>query len=589
MKKKGLTFFLAFLYSIAYTVAGPMIAAQAIKFGWPQFFSFVLCFVLCSAFNFFFFTVMPQLRPRIENGRISLFFNKCFEKAGERKLFFIIWTFIFVSWIPAYLILYPGVLSYDMVSQVNSALGEIKDNHHPVLHTWLIRFFMRSGDTYFSGYEFGIGLLSLLQMLILSYALTRLVIMLKQKKVPILIVLFTALLSAIWFMNACLSVTMIKDTLHAAFLVLFACHFTEIATDPSEYLRRKQNLFILPVISFLMCAFRNNGIHIYLFCFAALFLLRIPLILRISQMRISQIKKSSQMESSQMKSSQMKSSLIRISQIRKVNKNIILAVIILIPVFMYKIYTGPVFDALGIAQGEIREALSVPIQQLQRVAVKKADELTSEQTEQMSYYIDNLAWRESSPGRVYSPFCADPAKSSFYSNRYNDNPIAFWKFYLQIGRQFSKEYIVAFLSNTIGFWYPGYYDVSYVMYENYPPEMFAEPLERKSILDSPILKTYYKSVCESDFWRRIPVLRVFFVPAFTLWFLLYALALAWKKRGFFTKVLPVFLPLIAQYGIMLLSPMPSFRYAWPFYLMLPLTLIGICGSPEPSTLTEKSI
>ena len=531
--------FLAFFYSIVYTVAGPMIAAQDIKFDQSQLLSFAVCFILSSAVNFFIFSVIPKLHLCTGNGRVSQYLNRGLDKVGNRRLFLFVWAFIFVSWIPAYLILYPGVLAYDMISQVGSALGEITNNHHPILHTWLIRFFMKLGDALFSSYEFGIGLLSLLQMLILSYALTRLVFLLKKKKVPILIVMLTALLSAIWFMNACLSVTMIKDCLHAAFLVLFVCHFTEIATSPLEYTLRKQNLFILPVISFLMCAFRNNGIHIYIFCFTALFILRL-------------------------------------SQIKKVKAYVALIVAVLLPVFVYKIYTGPVFDALGVAQGEIREALSVPIQQLQRVAVKEADKLTSEQTERMTYYIDDLEWMEGSTGRAYSPFCADFAKSCFYSDHYNDDPIAFWKFYLQTGEQFSKEYIVAFLSNTLGYWYPGYYEFSYVMYENYPPESFAEPLERKTIWDSQILKRYYESVCNSDFWRETPVLRLFFVPGFTLWFLLYALALAWKKRRFFTKVLPLFLTLIAQYGIMILSPMTSFRYSWPFYLMLPLAFIGIC-------------
>ena len=36
--------------------------------------------------------------------------------------------------------------------------------------------------------------------------------------------------------------------------------------------------------------------------------------------------------------------------------------------------------------------------------------------------------------------------------------------------------------------------------------------------------------------------------------------------------------LIAQIGIMMLSPIASFRYSWPFYLLLPLTFIGIWGN-----------
>ena len=437
-----------------------------------------------------------------------------------------------------------------MISQTTSALGEITNNHHPVLHTWLIRVFMRMGEKLFSSYESGIGLLSLLQMIILSYALSRMVMLLKKKAVPILLVIGTAVLSAVWFMNACLSVTMIKDTLHAAFLVLFCCHFVEIATNPSEYIARKRNLVLFPIVSFFMCAFRNNGLHIYLFCFAILLVLRI-------------------------------------SRFRRVKRYLPLIAVVILPVIMFKIYTGPVFDALGIEPGQVREALSIPIQQLQRVAVKRAGELTPEQTEMMGYYIDDLEWRSWSPGREYDPFISDPAKSCFISSRYEDDPIAFWKFYLQTGKQFSKEYLVAFLSNTLGYWYPGYYDFSYVMYDNYAPETFPEPLERKSILKSKALEGYYESLCSSDFWRSTWGVRIFFVSGFAPWILIFAVVLSWRKKGFFTMTLPLFLPLIAQYGIMLLSPMSSFRYSWPYYLMLPLTFIAIFTNkiaPAPQSL-----
>lgn len=536
---------LALFYSVVYTVIGPMIANQVISFEQVRILPFAVCFIICLAVNFLIFFIMPRLYLRAENGRISKCLNSFFEKVGDRRLFLLVWAFLFVSWVPAYLIFYPGVLSYDMINQTKSALGGITDNHHPVLHTWLIGLFMKLGDSLLGDYESGLGILSLLQMFILSYALTRLIFLLKKRKVPALMLIFTAFLSAIWFENACLSVTMIKDILHAAFLVLFACHFMEIALNPSEYSLRKHNLFIFPVVSFLMCAFRNNGIHIYLFCFAVLLVLRIH-------------------------------------RIKKAKAYIPLIAAILLPVFMFKIYTGPVFEAFGIAQGESREALSVPIQQLQRVTVRRAEELTGEQMERMEYYIANTPeWLEPAPGRAYDPFCADPAKTSFHSGHYDEDPIAFWKFYLQTGAQFPELYAVAFLSNTLGYWYPGYYEFSYVMYDNYPPEVFAEPLERKSIWNPQVLQKYYESACGSDFWRETPVLRLFFVPGFALWFLLYAIALAWKKRGFFTKVLPLFLPLIAQYGIMLLSPMSSFRYSWPFYLMLPLVFAGICGNFEP--------
>ena len=537
MTKKLLAVFFAFVYSVAYVIVGPMTEAQSYSLEKVRPLSFVLCFAICSAVNILVLCVIPQ-KDHCLFRKINEKISTRLDRYDDRILFWVLWAFIFIMWLPAYLILYPGVLSYDMISQTTSALGQITNNHHPVLHTWLIRVFMRMGMNLFSSYESGLGMLSLLQMIVLSYALSRLVMLLKKKAVPILIVIGTAVLSAVWFMNACLSVTMIKDTLHAAFLVLFCCHYVEIATNPLEYIGQKRNLVFFPIVSFFMCAFRNNGIHIYLFCFAALLVLRV-------------------------------------SRIRKVKSYLPLIAVVVLPVIMFKVYTGPVFNALGIEPGQVREALSIPIQQLQRVAVTKESELSGEQTEMIGYYITDLEWREWSPGREYDPFISDPAKSCFVSSRYESDPIAFWKFYLQTGKQFSKEYIVAFLSNTLGYWYPGYYDYSFVMYDNYPPETFPEPLERKSILKSQALEKYYESVCSSEFWRSTWGLRIFFVPGFAPWILLLAMVLSWRKKGFFTMVLPLFMPLVAQYGIMLLSPMASFRYSWPFYLMLPLSFIAI--------------
>ena len=546
MVKIVLSVSLAFLYSLAYAVVGPRIEAQNISFDSSQLLPFLLCFLLCSVTNYALFSLVPRVNFDMRKVGIIQRINNL----EQRKFFIFVWLFIFVSWMPAYCVFFPGILSYDMISQVGSAMGEITNNHHPVLHTWLIRIFMNLGKDLFSSYEVGIGLLSLLQVLLVSYSLARLVALLKKKKVPVVIVLIVAFLSSAWFMNACLAMTMIKDTLFAAFLVLFSCHFTEIVTNPYEYSRQKRNFVLLPIVGFFMCAFRNNGLHIYLFCFAGLLILRMK-------------------------------------HWNKIKTYITLVIVILLPVVAFKIYSGPVFEAWNIEQGQVREALSVPIQQLQRVAVLRGTELNAEQTELMDYYIDNLMWRSWEPGRKYDPFAADPAKSCFFSGRYNEDPLAFWKFYLQIGEQFSKEYIVAFLSNTLGFWYPGYDGFAYVVYENYVPEVFVVPLERMSIGNLQFVDEYYKSVCTDSFWRVTPVIRLFFMPGFAPWILVYALVLSWRKKTYFTKVIPLFLPLIAQIGIMMLSPIASFRYSWPFYLLLPLALIGIWGNRELDEMEEK--
>ena len=532
------SFFIAIFYSVAYTVVGPMMKSQIIAFDRSCILPFAVCFVISFAVSLAILHFFPKLHFKKASGRLTQICKKC----GGRKMFFITWALIFVSWIPAFLVTFPGVLSYDILSQTYSAFGVININHHPVLHTWLLRVFMNLGYSVKSEYEFGLGLLSLLQMILLSYALTRLVFLLKKKGVPVVWVIITGVMSALWFMNAILAVTMIKDTLYAAFLILFVCHFTEIVTDPSEYVRDRKNFFILPVVAFFMCAFRNNGIHIYLFCFAGL-------------------------------------TILRLKYVKKARNYVALIVAIIVPIVMFKIYSGPVFSALGIRQGEVREALCVPIQQLQRVAVNRWDELTEEQKNLMDYYLDNLKWMNPPTERAYSPFISDPAKSCFYSDNYNADPVAFWKFYLKTGKQFSKEYVVAFLSNTLGYWYPGYYEYSYVEYENYPAEEFVKPLQRKTVWNSSVVNACYESLCRSEFWRKTPLIRVFIIPAFSTWLLLFELMLA-RKKGYFGNVLPMFLPQIAVWGIMLLSPMSSFRYSWPFYLLLPVFFICMWGKSK---------
>lgn len=545
MAKKVWAVLLAFLYSVFYTVVGPKIMTQNLSFDGSEVWPFLICFFICSVVNVLIVVIVERWDFEIKHKG----FVRLFSRISNHKLLFLVWGLIFVSWLPAYFVIFPGILSYDIIDQTRYALGTIPDNHHPVMHTWLLRVFMQFGERVFSSYEVGLGFLSLLQMLVVSYALSRLVVLLKKKNVPNLIVIITALFSAIWFMNVCLSLTMIKDTLFAAFLVLFGCHFVEIVMNPSEYVRDKKNLILLPVVGFLMCALRNNGFHIYLFCFAGLLILRIK-------------------------------------HIKKLKIYIALVIAIMLPIFAYKIYTGPVFDAWDIKSGQVREALSVPIQQLQRVAYHRADLLTEEQVRLMDYYIDDLDWMEPSPGRVYDPFVADPAKSCFHSEAYNEDPIAFWKFYLEIGIQFAKDYVVAFLSNSLGFWYPGYREFSFVEYENYPSDWFPVPLERKSLADIVFVDNYYANLCTSETLRNTPGIRLFFMPGYAPWILLFTMILAWKKKENFTKVIPLFLPLIAQLGIMLLSPIASFRYSWPLFLLLPISFIGIWGSNEPKKSEE---
>ena len=574
----GITAFItALLYSFIFAILGPMTVTQSFVFKGEMIPRFIICLLLCVFINYVCFRFVPELNFKKADAGLS----KTVERIGKRRVFLILWAFVFLSWVPAFLILFPGVLSYDSISQTEDALGVISNNHHPVLHTWLLRVFMRFGESVFHSYEAGLGFLSLLQMILLSFSVTRLVAFLYKRKVPVFLNLIVIILSAFWFQNAIMSVTFVKDTLHGAFLILFTIHFVQIATKTSEYVSHKANFFLFPVIAFLMFATRNNGLHIYIFCFAILLLIKLfGIVGKSKRRRTEEVSEKTNPEGEApavTKTEEISTENINKKSTKGIKLYIILALVIILPVILFKIYTGPVFRALNIEQGQVREALSLPTQQLQRVAIVKGYMLTDEQLNQIDYYITDLSWREWDPGRKYDPFNADPAKACFISEHYTENPIAFWRLYFSMGRRFPAEYVKAFLSNTAGFWYPGAYIHSYVMYDNYAPEEFTYPLYRKSLVHVPFLEKIYSSLCSSEFLRKTSGVRLFFVTGFVTWQLIFAIVLSWRKKGFFQNVLPVMLPLIAQLGIMYLSPITSFRYSWAFYLILPVVFIPIFG------------
>ena len=111
--------FLALFYSIVYTVAGPVIAAQDIQFDRPPLFSFLLCFIVCTAVNIFLFSVMPRLHSAAGNGRLSRYLDRRFDKVGERRLFLLVWACVMGTRM-AHLISRRSILRYDIAGRQRS-------------------------------------------------------------------------------------------------------------------------------------------------------------------------------------------------------------------------------------------------------------------------------------------------------------------------------------------------------------------------------------------------------------------------------------------------------------------------------------
>lgn len=100
------------------------------------------------------------------------------------KYFWLLWLFIFVTWLPAFLAMYPGNLSYDGVPQLLQTIGhQGLSAHHPVLHTLYLTYSVELGKNIFGSYNIGLAIYSLTQMALLSSSLAYMVHQLIKRRV----------------------------------------------------------------------------------------------------------------------------------------------------------------------------------------------------------------------------------------------------------------------------------------------------------------------------------------------------------------------------------------------------------------------
>lgn len=70
------------------------------------------------------------------------------------------------------------------------------------------------------------------------------------------------------------------------------------------------------------------------------------------------------------------------------NKKIVVLLIFIIPLFAYKIYSGPVFNILGVTKTDtFREMLSIPSQQFARVYNYNLKVFSKEELKQLKSFI----------------------------------------------------------------------------------------------------------------------------------------------------------------------------------------------------------
>ena len=428
----------------------------------------------------------------------------------NKKSILVIALIILVFWMPYFIKFYPGILSPDSISQMNQ-VAEIQElgNHHPVFHTILISLFVKIG-TLFGDYNTGVAVYSIFQMITMSLIFSFTVYYLNKKKLPILIIILAFLFFTIYPIMGIYSVTMWKDILFGGVMLLYTICITELVVNKNKLMSSKILMIFFSIIVLLIMLLRNNGIYIII--------LSLPFLLLLN---------------------------------KDIWKKLI--VVFVIPVVCYLLITGPLFNILDVKKGSIGEALSIPIQQLTRVAKLERDTLTDEEYDLINKYIklDNVD---------YNPRLSDPAKNNFDNVLFNENKMEFISLWAKLFLKYPIQYVESFLCNSYGYWYP---ETIYWIYST-GVQRNSLGIESKGLTDLPTMEILAQN-------RTIPIHTLLYSIGFMVWLVFISLMYMIYKKKY--RYLSIFIGIIGLWITILASPVYcEYRYMFGLVTSLPILL-----------------
>lgn len=453
-----------------------------------------------------------------------------------------------VCYLPGYLAYYPGICAYDMPIQVGQIVSGNYGTHHPLAHTLLIGAFMKLGGA-LGDVNTGIALYTAFQMLALALTFAAGIAWLRTLQIkPIwtaLVWSWCCLFPIHWYM----SITVTKDVFFTMFFVLQLICFCQLLHlgDARLGFGRWDAGYLLSAIG--MVLFRNNGRYALL---GVLFFLGIGCIRRHDSRKL----------------------LLR------------LALHTIAGILLGSILLSLLSKATDAQEGDKREMLSIPIQQLARtmiyhggVGVLEEDDGTMEEQDKLliSDFILDEAYRE------YRPDIADPVKRHTYTYVVRYRTGEFLQTWLHLLARYPGDYVNAALAVNLGYYYIG--DQSHAHINENGLEQGLGYIQTRwveaELADYGIYKDskweglhrLLEAYADSNGYLYTPVLNLLMIPGVWLWIYLF-LAVFLLVRKKYLLMLPI--TLIAGYYLTLvLGPTVQLRYLYPVMTAAPFLLLFV--------------
>lgn len=358
------------------------------------FFAFIILLVLIYILLIIIFKLLDKISNNKEKG------NKLYNFIFEKNPLLITFIIFFIFSIPFIIFYYPGPVHWDGLQELNYFYKiDAFSNHHPVFPTLIMGLSMKLGRLIYND-NLGIFLYTFPQLMFSCFTFAYILKFMKDIKTSKIIRVLTFiffLFNPVWYVNG---YTIVKDTYYYLFFIWFLIYYYKFYLDNS-----KKNTYLLFLFSMLVILFRNNGIYIVI------------------------------------------ASLIPYLFKKNLRKKAVSFILIFI---LFQFSYNKSLDYFKIRPSNIRETLSVPIQQTARY-IKYYDKQLSKKERN---YVENL-YRMSIKEikKKYQPELSDPVKFPWKVNDKKEL-IEYFKFWFKCFKKHPKVYVDSFLENYYGYFYP---------------------------------------------------------------------------------------------------------------------------------------
>ncbi len=439
------------------------------------------------------------------------------------------WAFgilIFALDLVVLLAYFPGIFSYDMIVQTDEALGFLPmDRFQPPFHTFLWKLCLGWGGLFGSSLEQtiekGITIYGVLQGMLYAYVLSGLCMMVIQmhlkKWIKIILLLFLICNPVVLIF----AIIPAKDAMFACFFAQMTKHLLMLGHNEAGEQKLHVMIWLAAEIV-LCCLLRNNAVYVMIL-------------------------------------------LILFTVVRYGFKKKERLVAFAVAVLLFLCINGPVYTAMGIGKGDLREALSLPLQQITHVYVSENQNIPEDLVKGINRFlpVDRL-------NSVFNPRFADYVKELADEDAIKNHFGDFLKLYGSLLVRYPDNYLNEMLALHVSGWYPFAHGIDAFSNRQYIETFISDYPKAQPVRASKIPGVYAMLEKVSDYsaFEHVPVVRVLFSTQIPIWGILLGVFFL-RVTGRSEKIV-AFVPAILLWMTYLAGPVTCMRYVFPLAMIQPL-------------------